>query len=75
MPAYKKRKLTSITNLGSWIKSKGSKKLKTEGYNKENVDHFIILLIAGSSHLLGGFTSFQYAVCYTKQSNFHIQYN
>jgi hypothetical protein len=48
MPAYKKRKLMSITNLGSWIKSKGSKKLKTEDYNKENVGYFVILFIAGS---------------------------
>jgi hypothetical protein len=60
MPAYKKRKLTSITNLGSWIKSKGSKKLKTDDYNKDNVGHFIIRLIAGSSHLLGGSISFLY---------------
>jgi hypothetical protein len=49
MPAYKKRKLASITNLGSWIKSKGSKKLKTEDSNTENVGHLIILLIGDSS--------------------------
>jgi hypothetical protein len=46
MPAYKKRKLTSITNLGSWIKSKGSKKLKIGDYNKKNIGHFIILLFS-----------------------------
>ena len=49
MPAYKKRKLMAITNLGSWIKSKGLKKMKTEDCNMENVDHNVILLIADSS--------------------------
>ena len=39
MPAYKKRKLAPITNLRSWIKSKGSKKLQTENSNTENVGH------------------------------------
>ena len=39
----------AITNLGSWIKSKGLKKMKSEDYNMENVDHVVILLIADSS--------------------------
>jgi len=47
--SIQEEKAMAITNLGSWIKSKGSKKLKTEDYNTENVGHLIILLIADSS--------------------------
>ena len=38
--AFKKRKFSSITNLGSWIKSKVPKRSNGDDDEKENVGHF-----------------------------------